>query len=216
MQGVAGFDWRTLGKADYSQAAALVASLPETTRSKLDGVSKEILCRITALCWSYAEKSGRGRGYAIPSQRYLARTSGRSERTVRRSITKLRALGLLSWIHRKTSGNSWTSNLYSIGKTFLASLFARKGKKPKQNHQRTFLADNDLKREYKASAPMQRGERLTDFLAKLRAEPKPPLGEATLDSAADDWGQGEVVVDRKVELKRQAVRLLAAETQGEW
>jgi len=143
------FDWRTLGKADYSQAHAIVASLPEAIRRQLPRGGHEILCRITFLCWSFAQRSGRGKAYAIPSERYLAESIGRSERTVRRILTALRSSGLLTWVRRLGPGRTWMTNLYQLGRSFLASLFARRGKKPQQNHQRPFLADNDLKREYK-------------------------------------------------------------------
>lgn len=224
------FDWRSLGKADYSQAAALVASLPEEVRCKLDGASREILTRITYLSWSYAARSGRGRGYAIPSQAYLSKASGRSPRTVRRCITKLRALGLLMWIRRKDSSNSWTSNLYQVGKTFLASLFARGRKKIQQNHQRTFLADNDLKREYKAGANSERAPRPVKIDVKETPVTDSPLGAESRNrlrqlieefgskvtsGGPESWDEpepaGEVVVsvaDRKAQLREQARALL--------
>jgi len=182
-----GFDWRSLGKADYAQANALVGSLPEDIRCQMNGTERETLCRITHLIWISAQTGGRGRGYCIPSERWLASKVQRSERTVRRCLTVLRGLGLLSWVRRKGKGNEWLSNLYTLGKSFLASLFARKGKKVKQIHQRTFLSDNDLKREYKASAPVQTGERLTDFLAKLREKAGKPLEEANPLLASDSW-----------------------------
>lgn len=115
-----------------------------------------------------------------------------------------------------TTQGKRTSNLYQMGKTFMATLFARQGKKTQRIQTPTKMSNNDLKREYKATPESATGERLTDFLARHRAERNQPLGAASFDSATDDWGQEAVVVDRKTLLKRQAEQLLAAETQGEW
>lgn len=170
MDRIGGFDWRLLGKADYSQACALVASLPAAVRNKLRNGERELLCRITFLCWRFAQTSGRGKGYAIPSERWLGRVIMRSERTVRRCLTVLHRCGLLTWVRRKGAGNTWLSNLYTLGKSFLSSIFARQSKKVQQNHQRTKMADNDLKREYEADAPPSGRGRLTDLLQKLRPD----------------------------------------------
>lgn len=170
MEGKMDFDWRQLGKADYSQACAVVGSLAAEVRDKLRNGERELLCRITFLCWSYALRSGRGKGYCIPSERYFAKVIARSTRTVRRALTVLRRLGLLTWVRRKGQGNDWMTNLYTLGNSFLASLFARQSKKVQQNHQRTKMADNDLKREYKADAPPQSTGRVSDFLLKIAAQ----------------------------------------------
>jgi len=171
-----GFDWRSLGKADYAQAAALVASLPETIRAQLNGTEKETLCRITHLIWTSAQTGGRGRGYCVPSEKWLARKVQRSERTVRRCLTVLRELGLVSWIRRKGSGNEWLSNLYTLGKSFLASLFARSAKKPQQIHQRTKMSDNNLKKGYNAAPSLGSSVDNTrpKQIDKQAAEDKPP------------------------------------------
>src|SRR6267378_4054374 len=112
------FTWASLGKADYAQAAALVASLPPTIRQQLDGVAREVLCRITFLSWRFALTSGRGRAYCLPSEQYLGKVTFRSVRTVQRAIVKLRRLGLLTWKRRGNWKDGWKTNLYSMGKSF--------------------------------------------------------------------------------------------------
>ena len=152
-----GFNWQALGKADYSQASALVSSLPEENRKCLEGVSRELLVRILHLSWVFAERSGRGAAYCWPTLKTLAGYLARSERTVERHLSKLQDAGLISYRRRTTAGGSWTSNLYQMGKTFLASLIARGKKKVQSFRVPTFLATNDLKREYKADAPIEQG-----------------------------------------------------------
>lgn len=181
------FDWRTLGKADYAQASALVSSLPEGVRKKFKNDSREVCTWIVFLGWKQAEKSGKGAAYCYPTEGWLARKIGKSDRTIRRCLVLLRDAGIIQWRHRQGKFSAWTSNLYSLGKSFLATLFARSSKKGQRIQARTYLSDNDLKREYKANAPMQRGERLTDFLGLPRQQPNQPLGGASLELATDGW-----------------------------
>lgn len=142
-----------MGKPDYSQCAAMVASLPSPIRLQLSAPAQEVLQRIIYLCWTHATKSGRGVAYCVPSERWLAQQVQRSERSIRRYLTVLSRYGLVSWVRRLGPGGTWASNLYQLGKTFLASLYARAGKKVQQIHQRTFLADNDLKKGIRVADP---------------------------------------------------------------
>lgn len=182
MESVA-FDWRSLGKADYSQASALVASLPEEHRAKLVNGVRETLVRIVYLSWKQSEHSGTGAGYCWPSETWLAKAIGKSERTVRRCLVILSKLGLLTWRRRLTKGGAWTSNLYQVGHTFLASLFARGKKKVQQFRDRTKLSDNDLKREYKASAPKTSGALDQEKVIANRTQPAFALEGAKPESA---------------------------------
>lgn len=172
------FDWRKLGKPDYAQCHALVASLPPQVRQKISGVSTELLVRVLHLSWTFAYRSGRGNGYCWPTLATLGKYLARSVRTVERHLTRLQASGLLRWKIRRTATNGFTSNIYIIGNTVLASLFARFRKKPEQNHRTTSLSHNDLKREYKAEASLPTTGTLKDYLEKLRQEREPfPLKE---------------------------------------
>ena len=162
------FDLRTLGKPDYSQAHAIVASIPENTRCQMRGIESELLARLLHIAWVFAAKSGRGAAYCWPTLATLARYTRRSVRTVERHMRTLKDLGLIQWIRRKNANGGWTSNLYTMGRVLLASLYARTGKKVKQFRDTTKTSTNDLKREYKADAPAVTGGRLTDFLENLR------------------------------------------------
>lgn len=197
------FDWRTLGKADYAQASALVSSLPEDIRSKLDGVAREVLCRIIHLGWTRAQGSGTGAAYCFPRLTTLGRYCNRSARTVQRALSKLSRLGLVSWRHRMTKSGDNTSNLYQAGKTLLASLFARKNKKSPIKPVTTKLSYNDLKREYKAAPNTGEPASLSAYLQKHRAKPIEPL-EATQSEGAD-WGEEEntAVEERRAFIKAQ-------------
>lgn len=210
------FDWRQLGKADYAQTAALIASLPSDVRSQIKGVSDELLRRIVYLMWYRSEHSGRGSAYCFPSLAKLGTYVMRCVRTVQRHIESLVHAGLLCTKERYRADGINTSSLYTAGPRLLACLFARKARKSPMIRPTTKMSCNDLKREYKASAPIQKGERMTDFLAKHRAEQNQPLGAASFDSATDDWGQETYEQRRRRELKAQAKVLVAAETEGEW
>ena len=176
------FSWQRMGKPDYAVCAGLVYSLPSEIRSKLSAPALEILCRITFLCWSFSTRSGRGRAYCIPSERWLAKQVGRSERSIRRYLGVLRAYGLLSWIRRKGTANQWLSNLYELGKTFLASIYARGLKKVQQIHQRTFLADNDLKKGIEGVSPTTAPSNSTSL---PKDTPAPPSEASPLREASD-------------------------------
>jgi hypothetical protein len=216
MTGHSTFNWSTLGKADYAQASALVSSLPEEHRSKLVNGVRETLTRIVFLSWKQSEHSGRGSAYCWPSEAWLAKAIGRSERTVRRCLTILSKAGLLTWRRRSTKGGAWTSNLYQVGKTFLASLFARGKKKVQSFRDRTKMADNDLKREYKAAPITGEPATMHDLLGLHRVQPIEPLGAAQSEDAADDWGQDSYEVRRRAELKSQKRVAVRAEPEGEW
>ena len=175
------FDWRQLGKPDYSQCHALVASLPLNLRQKISGVSTELLVRVLHLSWTFAWRSGRGTGYCWPMQSTLAAYINRCVRTVRRHLQSLQDSGLLRLRTRRTASNGYTSNLYIIGNTLAASLFARLSQKGKQNHRGTQMSDNDLKREYKTDAPISTGGRVSDFILKIaRERGLNPLGDRPL------------------------------------
>ena len=176
------FSWQRMGKPDYSVCAGLVYSLPSEIRCVLSAPALEILCRITFLCWSFSTRSGRGRAYCIPSEAWLAKQVGRSERSIRRYLGVLRAHGLLSWIHRKGKGESWLTNLYELGHRFMASLYARGMKKVQQIHQRTFLADNDLKKGIRDANPDGASLNSTSL---PKDTPAPPSEASPLREASD-------------------------------
>ena len=203
------FDWRTLGKADYSQAAALVASLPEEHRGKLVNGVREVLVRIVHLGWQQAGRSGTGAAYCWPSEAWLAKAIGRSDRTVRRCLVVLSQAGLISYRRRATKGGAWTSNLYQVGKTFMASLFARGKKKVQSFRDRTKMSTNDLKREYKAVATPDVSDKARELMEKYRAN-HPALGRAPQDgSAYAVFDAAPSVQERKALLKKQAEYLIA-------
>lgn len=203
------FDWRSLGKADYAQAHALVASLPSSIRLRFRGLEREILCRLLYLTWRFALTGGRGRGYCIPSERWLASIVNRSERTIRRYLVALRGLGLISWVRRKSANNDWQTNLYSLGTSFLAMLYAKTRKKYQRNHQRTLLADNDLKKEYKPDDAPEVRALIAEIGAKTRrTEELRPSGTAPLP-ALDSWDEEPDLTERRTMLRKQAQSLIA-------
>ena len=173
------FSWQRMGRPDYAICAGLVYSLPPEIRSKLSAPALEVLCRITFLCWSFSARSGRGRAYCVPSERWLGQQVQRSERSVRRYLALLSRYGLLSWTRRLGPGKTWTSNLYQLGKTFLACVYAKASKKVQQIHQRPFLADKDLKKELEDATPNGASSKSTSLPNDTPAPPSasPPLRE---------------------------------------
>ena len=202
------FDWRLLGKADYAQAAALIASLPSDIRSEMKGVSDEILRRLVHLVWYRAEHSGRGGGYCYPKLATIGAWCQRGIRTVERHLAELVDLGLLVVKQRTKAGGEHTSNLYSLGKTFLASLFARKNKKSPMIRPTTKMSSNDLKREYKADANSEQASKLRELLEKHRLHLSEPLGAAPKEEAAGGWEKGELETPHAALVKAQARRIL--------
>jgi len=125
------FSWQSLGKPDYSQCAAFVASLPAEIRCKLTKTAEEVLRRLLYLEWMYAYRSGRAKAYCWPSQTYLARCANVCRETVNRTMSVLQELGLQTSTHRGRQGENWQTNLYAPGVRFLAVLYARvRRKKP--------------------------------------------------------------------------------------
>lgn len=203
------FDWRSLGKADYAQASALVSSLPEGIRIEIDGVAREILCRIIHLGWVRAQGSGTGAAFCYPKLLTLAKYVARSTRTAQRALVKLRRLGLVTWRHRMTKTGDNTSNLYQVGKTLLASLFARKGRKSPIKPATTKMSDNDLKREYKADvAPYVKPFVPPEWMMH-RVAPTPSLQTTGSDNTAWDEEPKDPDAARKALLKQQAAALKA-------
>jgi DNA-binding transcriptional ArsR family regulator len=145
-----GFDWRSLGKADYAQAAAIVASLPEESRREIKGVSDEILHRLVHLMWYRAEHSGRGAAYCTPSLATLGRYCLRSVRTVQRHLEALSRAGLIEAKERFTRGGTNTSSLYTAGKRLLAMLCARYRRKSAMSRDTTKMSHDNLKKGYNA------------------------------------------------------------------
>lgn len=203
------FDFRTLGTPDYAQAHAMVASLPRGIRCVLDGVDKELMARLLHLSWKCSTRSGRGAAYCWPTLRTLGLWCRRSTRTIDRHLKKLASLGLVVWKRRSTCGGGWTSNLYRMGKTFLATLFARQGKKVKQFRDMTPVAHNDLKREYKLPPSTGKASLLSEFMQTIRGN-DPVRDSVPPDRAARTREMSaEEIAERKALLKRQAEMLKA-------
>lgn len=203
------FDWRSMGKADYAQASALVSSLPEQWRGDLLAGEREVLCRLTFICWKFGERSGRGIGYARPSEAWLAKVVGRCERTVRRYLTVLRDSGLLEWKHRMTKTGANTSNLYTIGKNFLAMLYARsKGKNPMKSV-RTKVSDDNLKKGYNAAPENTQALYTPPAWMEQREQPPHLASRHVVAFAPKPVVEEKTVEARKAALLAQAERLKA-------
>lgn len=203
------FSWDSLGKADYSQAGAIVASLPAPLRMQLSGPGREVLCRIIYLLWYSAQKSGRQKASCVPSEAYLAKAASRSVRTVRRLLGCLEEIGLVIWRQRKGAWNDWQTNRYQPGKALLALLVARFKGKVQQIHRGTKMADYDLKREYK-SGKSDEARTLTEILQDRIRQRPPALADGQpeeLAYATDEWKS--VVDRRKAVLRAQAEYLKA-------
>lgn len=203
------FDWRSLGKADYAQAHALVAGLPSELRSQIAGVSNEILARLVHLMWYRAEHSGRGSAYCWPGLATLGRYCLRSVRTVQRHVVELVEAGLLTTKERFRENGLNTSSLYFPGPCLLASLFARHWKKKPMKWHTTKMSANDLKREYKADAPSDMGVKATGTEEKLR-EHRPHLASrhAVVFEPRHEMSKEEIDA-RKALLRQQAEYLKA-------
>lgn len=207
-QGI-GFDWRSLGQADYAQASALVSSLPEQWRKDLKAGERETLCRLIYLCWHYAAHSGRGIGYARPSEAWLAKVVGKCERTVRRYLVVLKDAGLLEWRHRMTKTGENTSNLYTIGKNFLAMLYARcRGKSPIKPVRTKMSADN-LKKGYNAAPESPQALYTPPAWMNERERPPHLTSRHVVEFAPKPVVEEKTVEDRKAALLAQAERLKA-------
>jgi hypothetical protein len=203
------FSWGQLGKADYSQSAALVASLPDQLRRMMRHKDEEILRRVVYLCWLHASKSGRGSAYCIPSESWLAGKIGQSVRTVQRCLVRLKQAGLIQWKRRRSIGQDWQTNLYELGKSFLASLYARKSQKVQRNHHTTKLAYNDLKKGIEAAAVIERAASSMS-LSEILRQPRPALAYSQPYEVARSVMEREIsVVDRKALLAEQFAALKA-------
>lgn len=189
MEITAGFDWRRLGRPDYSIAAGIIASLPPAIRNDLNASEKGVLTSIVHLAWTYASRSGRGHAYCIPSQAYLARAIARSTRTVRRAIDALAEMGLLEVQRRSSHTGHWLSNLYRLGKRLLAVVYASREKKVQQNRDRTKVSDYDLKKGIEAATPPAAAsiDRKKEEVAPASPSVSPALRQET--DAAPRWTQ---------------------------
>lgn len=191
------FNWQILGKPDYAQAAAIIASLPQETRWKLKDCSRELLTRVLHLSWLYAMRSGRNRGYCWPTQSTLAKWCNKSVRTVEYHLHVLRDLGLLDWKRRWKKNGAWTSNLYKLGKVFFIQLFSRAAKKsPVKSHTQLSANDNFHKKVYDATPEKNGGSSSHKSVTELRASSSIRLTASLARSPSEEeetkasWEQG--------------------------
>jgi len=140
------FNWQMLGKADYSQSAAFVASLPKGVKDELGGNDERLLTKIFYLCWLQASHSGRGSAYCWPAQGTMGKDLRRSARTIERYLGRLKMAGLVVWKRLSPIGGKYRTCIYSLGKNFLAALYARYSKTMFRENHTTKTSYNDLKK----------------------------------------------------------------------
>lgn len=140
------FRWEHLGKPDYSMAASYVASLPKEVRNELNRSEELTLTKLFFLIWNGAAHSGRGTGYAIPSQGYLGETIGRSRFTISRALRVLCDMGLVCRKRRAPVQGIYQTCIYTAGKRLLASLYARFTKRFSKKNHVAEMPHNDLKK----------------------------------------------------------------------
>lgn len=75
-----------------------------------------ILTRIIYLSLLHSENSKNRRTYCVPSERYLSRAADCTRETVSRNINKLKALDMLSVLHRRPHRGRFSTNLYKLGR----------------------------------------------------------------------------------------------------
>lgn len=117
--------WEAMGKPDYSAAAGLVASLPKEVKNGLNQTGERTLTRLLFLIWNGATHSGRGAGYAIPSQSYLGEAIDRSRYSISRALRVLGNMGLVDRRRRSPVQGVYQTCIYTPGKRLLALLYAR-------------------------------------------------------------------------------------------
>lgn len=144
---------------DYAMAGYLISSLPQEIRNVLTRTEMLCLQSLVYLCGLQARKSGRQALYATPSHRWLGVWAGRSDRTVRRSLTKLFGLHLLQRRRRWPVRGQPQTNLYQLGGQLLALL--RNVRWPK-TLAKSHKAKNVRKRPKERSRPGQNCAEVVD------------------------------------------------------
>lgn len=167
-----GFNWQMLGAPDYAQAGALVDSLPVQIRRRLRNDMREILQNIVYLGWQQAQRGGRGMAYCWPSEAWFASKLGKSVRTVQRCLVLLKEAGLVEWRRRFNPLKAPTSNLYQLGKSFVAALYARTAKKVQQIRDTTYLSHKNLKKVRKAEHVRVSSGFFSQSVVKKRETPR--------------------------------------------
>ena len=107
---------------DYAMAGYVISSLPGEVRNVLNRSQFLTLQMLLYLIGLHARKSGRQSAYAVPSQLYLGKCVGRTDRTIRRVTARLVSLQLLCVRRRFSPGRDPQTNLYTLGGELLALL----------------------------------------------------------------------------------------------
>ena len=209
MTATQGIDWRQLGTPDYAQVSALISSLPEAVRSTLKAGEREILVRIVHICWRKGVSGGRGRGYAYPTEGWLAKVVDRSERTVRRYLEVLKQCGLLKWRNRMRPDGTNTSNLYFIGKTFERMIRQYNWRKSSIKPVRTKMSDDNSQQSYNAGATPATGVYKPPAWMDERKQSPHLTSRHVVSFAPRVEESGEGLAERKAWLKKQAEQLKA-------
>jgi hypothetical protein len=115
----------------------------------------------------------------------------------------------LQWTRRKGKYNEWLSNLYTLGSSLLAIVYSRNARKVQQIHQRTKMADNDLKKGIEAGPLEQVQASNSSYLAKLRDRLPGLASRHQVAFAPQVVEDKSAVIDRKAALKLQAEALKA-------
>lgn len=105
---------------------------------------------------------------------------------------------------------AWTSNLYSMGKTFMAMLFARKSKKVQSFRDPTFLSDNNLKKGYNAAPDTSS----SDYTPTSDEQPATSLDFASLKASlarSVSAEKGTTGVEERKALLRKQLALIQEE-----
>ena len=87
-------------------------TFPQDISNQLLGVDYRILDELAFLSKQQQKKSGAA--YAMPGRAYLSQKLGCSVRTISRSISRLKRLGILDSTQRRPVRGRWKTNLYKI------------------------------------------------------------------------------------------------------
>jgi DNA-binding transcriptional MocR family regulator len=115
--------WSRLGKADFSQCAAIISRFDPALRNSLKLSPGRVLQKALQYMWKKSERLGADVWWCDFSQGYVAQSIGRSRSTVSRALDRLEEMGLLERTFRRPlPGQQWQTCLYRPGKLLKAVL----------------------------------------------------------------------------------------------
>ena len=117
-----------VGKNDFIEAKATVASMPIAVRKSLTATQEETLAWLTFFPWYQSCKTGVATLSCSSPMVWIAGKVGVSTRTIKAHVRKLAALGLITKYQPRIMAGTWYLNVYTLTGPLIDAVRGRMGR----------------------------------------------------------------------------------------